>query len=92
MVVVGHCVGRLDSLIVVHLDCDRLVCLVDQDVDPGDCYAGLVVLVDADLVACLACLDVVAYLGCVVAVQELDLVYFVVDHCLVVEHVSVPAD
>lgn len=64
MVVVGRCVGRLDSLVVIHLDCDRLVYLVGLlGADLGGCYVGLVVQVDADLVVCLAYLDVVAYLA-----------------------------
>lgn len=64
MVVVGHCVGRLDSLAVMHLDCDRLVCLVGLlGVDLAGCYVGLAVQVDADLVVCLAYLDVAAYLA-----------------------------
>lgn len=88
---VDHLV-RLGSLDVTHLGCDQLVCLVDLDADLGGCYAGLVVRVDVDLVACLACLDVVAYLDFVVADQERDLVCVVVVHCLVVAHVSEPAD
>ena len=49
---------------MMHLDWDRLVCLVGLlDVDLGGYYVGLVVQVDADLVVCLVYLDVVAYLA-----------------------------